>query len=102
MSGTEPTWKPGQHHMTVVSDKPCATVHAPAAVTGHNDTGYYGGYLVAESIPPELVPVIVAAPDLHTVLTELIHRKNECEEILSRYMEAKILAALAKVKEVPE
>jgi hypothetical protein len=36
---------------------------APAG-TGHDETEYYGGYLVAESIRPHHRSLIAAAPDL--------------------------------------
>jgi hypothetical protein len=63
-------WSKGKQGGTVVSD-------ARAKFTipdgrSHNDVDYYGGYLVAESIPKqEYVNLIALAPDLYNKLEEI-------------------------------
>lgn len=60
-------WSKGKHAGCVVSDAP----------NPHGDNGgteYYGGYLVAESIPKqEYVNLIAAAPDLKQALYDILY-----------------------------
>lgn len=66
-------FKPGTRHGSVVSEGPCAEVHRNNK-SGHADLKYYGGYLVAESVPPEFVPLLAAAPYLLEALKELVEQ----------------------------
>jgi hypothetical protein len=61
-------WRPGLTAHAVVSDGPPPE---GARVRGDNDVHYYGGHLVAESIAPANVPVIVVAPEAIALLREL-------------------------------
>jgi hypothetical protein len=52
-------WSPGIKSGTVICDTPIGGDH------GHDDVEYYGGHLVAESIPKkEWVQAIAALPEL--------------------------------------
>lgn len=76
-------WRPGRYGTTVVSDEP----------TGHDDptnVDYYGGHLVAESVPPNLVPIVAAAAEMlaalegltsnpHLDLGDLVYRIRDSE-----------------------
>lgn len=79
------TWKAGECGGSVVSETPCAACHQDGK-TGHADTAYYGGYLVAESVPPELIPMITAAPDMLEALkaagNALLHVECDCRDNL--------------------
>lgn len=61
MKHSKGNWKVGSNPMTVVTDNG----EGFPQNTGHDDTGYYGGYLIAESIlkTPD-AKLIAAAPDL--------------------------------------
>ncbi len=52
-------WRKGNQSTTVVSD-----VLPLDAVPGSSDEEAYGGYLIAESVAPSMVPLISAAPEL--------------------------------------
>lgn len=55
------TWKVGKSPTVVVTDNG----HGFPANTGHDDVGYYGGFLIAESIlKVEDAKLIAAAPEL--------------------------------------
>ena len=68
----------------------------------------YGGYLVAESVPPEAMPLILRAPQLEAANMELVGALELCNEAFgkhcpdegSRYGQAwtAVKAALAKHK----
>jgi hypothetical protein len=74
-------WKPGTIPQIVVSDEP--TSDNPNS--GHNDVNYYGGYLVAESIPrKEYINLIAAAPELLEALKEIL---NEAIILSEDYLE---------------
>ena len=63
-------WSKGKTGGAVVSDVP----HTELSIsTGHGDIEYYGGYLVAESIPEQYINLISAAPDLLDACKQ-IHR----------------------------
>lgn len=57
-------WRLGKISDTVVSDTPVA---GRLDMT-ESERGEYGGFLVAESIPPSLRPLIAAAPEMLMVL----------------------------------
>ncbi|MFS0822142.1 hypothetical protein [Bacillus sp. 1P02SD] len=62
MSHTPGSWRIGRHQSTVVTDHPIDT---GGRITGHNDSEYYGGYLVAESvIRKEDAQLLSASPEL--------------------------------------
>lgn len=53
-------WRVGRNTSEVVADVP-----NPGHHSGHNDhVEHYGGYLIAESILPNNVKLVAAAPDL--------------------------------------
>jgi hypothetical protein len=54
-------WRVGKHSSTVISNSP--TVVSPD--TGHSDTSHYGGYLIAESLPPGFADFIVQIANKH-------------------------------------
>ena len=64
-------WSKGKHGGCVVSDTP----------NPHGDNGgaeYYGGYLVAESIPKqEYLNLIAAAPDLKQALYDILYADSD-------------------------
>lgn len=65
-------WKVGEIGGSVVSDEPhklpVSDIH-----TGHSDVQYYGGHLVAESIPTSKYEnLIAAAPDLLKCLKQAV------------------------------
>jgi hypothetical protein len=62
-------WKEGKHWGTVVTDD---GEGFPRKV-GHDETEYYGGYLIAESVAKKAdVKLISSAPDLLKVAQELL------------------------------
>lgn len=86
------TWKLGNIRGTVVSEAPYLDCRQPTP-----DFGYYGGYLVAESIPhPDLARIIKAAPRLlqacHSVLVGLENGKGSvpfmCTELRTAIADA--------------
>ncbi len=67
-------WKKGKAGNSVVSDKQTLPVQP---ITGHNEIDYYGGYLVAESIPDEDHQNLIAAtPDLLEALESIENDDN--------------------------
>lgn len=51
------------------------------APSGHDDPSnvdWYGGHLIAESVPPHNRPIIKAAPDMLTALRQLIADARPC------------------------
>lgn len=63
-------WRIGNITGTVVADH---SIPTDGRVTGHNDTDYYGGHLIAESIwRREDSELIAAAPELLEVVVEFI------------------------------
>lgn len=63
MKHTSGPWRQGKIGGVVVSDTPLETIRV--SDTGHEDTKYYGGYLIAESILKESDKnLIIAAPEL--------------------------------------
>lgn len=52
-------WQPGKQEGTVVSALPVAGIQHNPDCTAH-----YGGYLIAESIAPQNIPVVAAGPTL--------------------------------------
>src|SRR6185437_12871862 len=54
-------WTVGKFNSTVISDK---TPEKYIGASGHNDTDYYGGFLIAESISSHDAKLIAAAPEL--------------------------------------
>lgn len=93
-------FKLGTHHGTVVSKGPCAEIHRNNR-SGHADLKYYGGYLVAESVPPELVPLLTAAPKLRDVCQKFVDiLGNSTAESMAQIREAfdEAQAAIAKAE----
>ncbi len=60
---------------TVIAQSP-EGLHAE---TGHCDTEYYGGYLIAESVTACNLPLIAAAPDLLEALKTMV---DKCEPLV--------------------
>ncbi len=95
-------WKPGKQPGTVVCDR---TADGPE-LAHHLD--YYGGYLVAESIAPENVPVISAALDLLEACRKVsaftcgCHSTSEVDWHSSRCFIPQIRAAIAKAEKKQE
>jgi len=76
-------WERGPRPTEVVSDE---LVHD--AVNGGEHTEYYGGkYLVAESVAPSLVPLIVEAPAMLALLKRYV-ADDPCAENDPRWVEA--------------
>lgn len=71
------TWKAGKNGGCVVSDVlPTRTSYS--AKDFESEKEYYGGYLIAESIPDtEKLNLIIAAPDLLEALTQIIPYASE-------------------------
>ena len=85
-------WRKGKR-TEVISDE-----LAPDAVPGSEHTEYYdGGYLVAESVAPSLVPLIVEAPVMAALLKRYVD-DDPCAPGDTRYTEA--VALLERIKEV--
>lgn len=68
-----PKWKRGSTDTEVVSDEP-----RHDQLLGAADTVHYGGYLVAESVPPSLVPLIAAAPAAVYLLSVIQSADKDC------------------------
>ena len=95
-------WRIGSHG-GIVADFPIAH-----GVKGTDDTAYYGGYLICETVAPCNQPLIAAAPDLLAALERAEEAlwpsvEGETEEschpqIWDAYHGA--LAAIAKAREV--
>lgn len=75
-------WSKGKHYGTVVSDTRTKTTIPDGR--SHNDVDYYGGYLIAESIPKqEYINVISRSLAMLTLLEKalpLIEREAEQRE----------------------
>jgi hypothetical protein len=79
-------WSKGPRNTEVVSDE-----LAPDAVRGSEETKYYGGrYLVAESVAPSLVPLIVEAPVMLALLKKYVE-DDPCAPNDPRYTEAMLI-----------
>jgi hypothetical protein len=89
------TWRPGKNSDTVVTDDPDGF----PPNTGHGDTNYYGGYLIAESIGKrDDVKLISAAKDL---LDSLVCIVDAIDNI--KFLEPATLAkARAAIKKATE
>lgn len=73
-------WKIGKYEMTVVSEAPIPNV---SQYSGHTDTQFYGGYLIAESIwRKEDARLIAAAPDLYEALKEAREELRACQAVI--------------------
>lgn len=59
-------WRLGKQGGSVVADVPVPEMH------GSDCVEYYGGHLIAESITPSNAKLIAAAPDLVSLLAELV------------------------------
>ncbi|OGO45133.1 MAG: hypothetical protein A2W34_04050 [Chloroflexi bacterium RBG_16_64_32] len=62
-------WRIGAHG-GIVADVPIAD-----GVEGTEDTTFYGGYLICETVAPCNQPLIAAAPDLLAALERLLRTK---------------------------
>ena len=63
---TQGPWRPGKTGGAVVADYPIPEVG------GSEHVEYYGGHLVAESIAPQNVSIIAAAPEMLTALKDTL------------------------------
>ncbi|HET6499041.1 MAG TPA: hypothetical protein VFH17_08335 [Coriobacteriia bacterium] len=60
------TWRPStKSGGAIVSD---IVLDEPYLNTGHNETEYYGGHLIAESVRANNRPIIAAAPEMLATL----------------------------------
>lgn len=67
------SWKVGKQPTTVVSAEALNTIeHNAASRTGHAEVAHYGGFLIAESVPPELAPLIATLPDLIAAVNDCL------------------------------
>lgn len=89
-------WSGGKNGNVVISDSP----------TGHDnpsDIAYYGGHLVAESVPEHLVNLIAAAPDLlvaaHDVLAWADEQGIETENGEFHDLQAAVLKAMGETND---
>lgn len=68
MSGHTPgPFRQGSQKDSIVSDHPVQD-----GATGVEDVGYYGGYLVAETVAPRNIPLLAAAPEFFDHLTAFV------------------------------
>jgi len=93
MEHSKGKWSVGKKFTnTVITDNP----EGFKPESGHASTGYYGGYLIAESIyKPEDAKLIAAAPDMHEVLT-VISEANDDVKCLPETVLSMVKAALKK------
>ena len=83
-------WRIGAHG-GIVADVPIAD-----GVEGTEDTTFYGGYLICETVAPCNQPLIAAAPDLLAAL-EAEHEALGCQdEAAAEACETCVLIAAAK------
>lgn len=54
-------WRIGNHGAIIANESAIPEAHG---TSGHDDTEYYGGYLIAESVMPRNIPLIAVAPEL--------------------------------------
>lgn len=89
-------WRPGKTGGCVVADHPVPEIGGSDAVD------YYGGHLIAESIAPQNVPLIAAAPDLLEALEMVRDADEDCKSdglpTIPDIARAKIDRAIAKAK----
>lgn len=83
---TQGPWRSGRG--CVVADHPVPEMNGSDAVE------YYGGHLIAESIAPQNIPVISAAPEMLALLQELVD--IEGAQPGTQVWAEKVLAAIAK------
>lgn len=86
-------WSQGKDYGAIVSDQP----------TGHDDHRNfmaYGGFLVCESIPKRMQPILLAAPDLYDacclMMTAFLKYGTQIEDLFGHDEEFnKALASMA-------
>lgn len=81
------TWRAGKPPGSVVADFPAG--HTPNALDA-----YFGGAVIAESVPAENRPLIIAAPDL---LETAIRVRDRLTVLLPLAMPAELVAELDAV-----
>jgi hypothetical protein len=87
------TWSIGKAGGSVVSDTP----HKQYIDTGHDDVLYYGGFLVAESIPTIAYRnLISAAPDMYEALKNIENDSNYIPETIWNMIQNAIRKAEGK------
>lgn len=89
MSDTQTKWRKGKCGGSVVSD-----VMPPDGLSGSRDAEYYGGYLIAESVAPSMIPLVAAAPEMREALRAFI-AEDSCAPNDPRMAAA--IAILAKI-----
>lgn len=91
---TEGPWRPGKIGGCVVAD------HPVPEIGGSDEVEHYGGHLIAESIAPQNVPLIAAAPELlealETWLEAIPHDDLLSMEELGAVSKARVAVATAK------
>jgi hypothetical protein len=65
-------------------------------VRGSQDTDYYAGHLIAESLAPQNVPVVSAAPELLAAAQQAI---SECAALIGTPAGNALQAAITKATE---
>jgi len=104
MSNQPMIWKQSPHMFcAVICETKFSNTHAD-----DENVKAYGGYLVAESVPPEAMPLILRAPQMEAANTELAQALELCDQAFqkhcpdegSRYGQAwtAVIQALAKRK----
>ena len=104
MSKQPMIWKQSPH-------MPCAVICETKFSDTHADDDNveaYGGYVVAECVPPEAMPLILRAPQLEAANRELVEALELCEQAFQKHCPdegscygqawAAVKAALAKHK----
>jgi hypothetical protein len=90
-------WRKGKGWNSVVSD-----ILPDDAVRGSDNVEAYGGYLIAESIAPSMIPLISAAPDLLYALVMVRDADEDCKldglKTIPPIARATVDAAIAKAE----
>jgi len=95
-------WKVGKNTSTVVSNIPSI----PDEKSGHNDVGYYGGFLVCESIATkEYANLIASALEMKQMLNHFINAIEGGEQqgegaIVTGYKQTFGITMIAETKRI--
>ncbi len=85
-------WKVGNWGNSIVSNiAPTKPAHTEQDY--RNEIDYYGGYLIAESVPDDKLKLLVAAPEMFEVLQTIENDNNQVPEWLWNKIKAVIKKA---------